>query len=201
MRDLSHPIEPEMPTFPGDPIVETWPHATIDRTGFNLTAIGMGTHTGTHIDAPSHVEPDGKPLSAYPLDRFRYRARIVDCDVGGEDPITRDTLPDDASADLLLFHTGWDRHWGDERYWEHPYLDVECARACAQRGLDVGIDCPSVDAPRDGLRAHHELFRDDRLVVENLTNLGELSERATVFAFPLPFVATDGSPVRVVAEE
>jgi len=37
--------------------------------------------------------------------------------------------------------------------------------------------------------------------VENLTNLGELSERATVFAFPLPFVATDGSPVRVVAEE
>lgn len=200
MIDLSHPIEPEMPTFPGDPVVETWPHATLDATGFNLTAIGLSTHTGTHIDAPSHVEPDGRSLSEFPLERFRYDAVVVDCDVDAGEPIDPGIVPEVPSAELLLFRTGWDRYWGDERYWKYPYLSAECARVCARRELDVGLDAPSVDPKGAGLRAHHELFRADRLIVENLTNLAALPERTTVYAFPLPIVPGDGSPVRVVAE-
>ena len=189
-----------MPTFPGDPIVETWPHATIDATGFNLTAIGLSSHTGTHVDAPSHVEPDGKSISEFPLERFRYDAVVVDCDAGGGDPIGSGAVPKAPSADLLLFQTEWDRHWGDEQYWTYPYLSVECARECARRGFDVGIDAPSVDPEGADLRAHHELLRADRLIIENLTGLEALSERPTVHAFPLPLASVDGSPVRVVGE-
>lgn len=200
MRDLSHVITDGMPAFPGDPVVETFPHATIDATGFNLTAVGLTSHTGTHIDAPAHVEPDGNDITAFPVDRFRYDARVVDCPVGRDEAITPEMLPEAGEEDLVLFSTGWDAHWGEDAYWEHPYLTPSCARECAAREVDVGIDAASVDAPDADLAAHHELLREDRLVVENLRALGDLPERVTVYAFPLALDPGDGAPARVVAD-
>jgi kynurenine formamidase len=199
MWDLSHTITDGMPTYPGDPVVETLRHATIDAAGFNLTAVGLSSHTGTHVDAPDHVEPGGPSITAFPVDRFRYAARVVDCRVDASTPITVDRLPPADGADLLLFHTGWDAHWGEERYWEHPFLTPACARECAARDVDVGIDAPSVDGPDAHLGAHHELLRQNRLIIENLRGLGDLPGRVTVYAFPLPLSPGDGAPARVVA--
>lgn len=205
LYDLSHPIEPGMPTYPGDPVVETYPNATHDEEGFRLTAFGLSTHTGTHVDAPLHVEPDGKPLDAFPIERFHYDARLVPCDVGNDDLITPDHLPDrdetDADdADLYVFATGWSDRWGDISYFEHPHLSPECARSCAERGVDVAVDLPSVDPIGGDLLAHHELCRDERLILENVTNLDSLPERFIVHAYPIPLGNADGAPARVVAE-
>lgn len=200
MRDLSHPIEDGMPTFPGDPIVETLPHATVEDVGYNLTAIGLSSHTGTHVDAPAHVEPDGAPITAYPVERFRYDARVVECHAGRGEAIAADQLPPESDADLLLFHTGWDARWGTEGYWDHPFLTPACARECADRGVDVGIDAGSVDGPGADLAAHHELLREDCLIIENLRSLGDLPERVPVYAFPLALKPGDGAPARVVAD-
>lgn len=202
LYDLSHPIAPGMPTYPGDPVIETYPSATHDENGFRLTAFGLSTHTGTHVDAPVHTEPDGKPLSAFPVDRFHYDAYRIGCDVEGGEAITTDYLPDPGStdADLYVFATGWCERWGDISYFEHPYLSPECASACAERGVDVAIDCPSVDPVGGDLVAHHELFRRERLVIENVVNVGDLPERFVVHAYPLPLDDADGAPARVVAE-
>ena len=201
-HDLSHPIEPGMPTFPGDPVVETYPNATHEEEGFSLTAFGLSTHTGTHVDAPVHVEPDGKPLSAFPVDRFRYDARLVTCDVGRDDPITVADLPEPHpdGVDCYVFETGWSDRWGDPSYFEHPYLDPDCAAICAEREVDVALDAPSVDPVGGDLLAHHELFREERLVVENVRGLAPLPERFVVHAYPLPLENADGAPARVVAE-
>lgn len=189
-----------MPTFPGDPVVEMWHHATIDASGYSLTTVGLSSHTGTHIDAPAHVEPDGAPLTAFPVERFRYDARVVDCRDGQREAIGRDRLPEPADVDLLLFDTGWDSRWGTDAYWDYPSLTPSCARECAKRGVDVGIDTPSVDAISADLAAHHELLREGRLIIENLRGLGELPERVTVYAFPLALASGDGAPARVVAD-
>lgn len=206
MIDLSHPIDEGMQTFPGDPPVELDPAATVERDGYRVTALGCGSHTGTHVDAPAHTEPDGKTVDAFPVDRFVLRAHRVDCrDLGAREPITPERVPE-TDADCLVFHTGWDDHWGTDRYLDHPYLAPAAAERCATLGYDVGTDTLNPDptpSPRaddeepTGVRAHHELLGNGSLIIENLTGLEQPPERFELRVYPLP-IGADGAPVRAV---
>jgi len=210
--DLSHPIETGMQTYPGDPAVEVRPHATHDPDGFHVDAVRCGSHTGTHVDAPAHTEPDGRTLETYPIDRFVFDAVVADCrDLGARDPIPASRVPDggagaDPDPDLVAFRTGWDTHWGTEASLDHPYLSPAAADACADRGLAVAVDALSPDpTPTDDagddeptdFRIHHTLLGDDLLIIENLTNLGEVPERFELRAYPMA-LGGDGAPVRAV---
>ncbi|NIC00299.1 cyclase family protein [Halobacterium sp. R2-5] len=204
--DLSHRIETGMQTFPGDPAVAVDEHATHEEDGFHVDAVACGSHTGTHVDAPSHVIPGGSDLDAFPVERFAFDAVRVDCrDLGARDPIPESRVPD-ADAGLAAFWTGWDAHWNTDRYLDHPYLSPEAAAACRRRGFDVAVDAlnpdptPSPNARDDeptGFQAHHALLGDDLLILENLTNLGRVGERFELRAYPLA-LASDGAPVRAV---
>jgi len=206
--DCSQPIETGMPTYPGDPDVSLAAHATHEEHGHRVTSVSMGSHTGTHIDAPSHTEPDGETLDAYPIDRFRFDARVVDCrPVSNREAIPPSVLPE-TDADMLIFRTGWDEYWGASRYREHPYLAPETAKICADGGYHVGLDTLNPDptptdaaAPDepDGVPAHRALLGAERVIVENLAGLDDLPERVTLHAYPLALGA-DGAPVRAVAE-
>ena len=66
--DLSHPIEPEMQIYPGDPVFACHRAATVKEHGYNVTSLSMGSHTGTHLDAPSHFFENGKTVDDLPLD-------------------------------------------------------------------------------------------------------------------------------------
>lgn len=204
--DLSHPIESGMQTYPGDPAVEVDPHATHDPDGFHVDAVRCGSHTGTHVDAPAHTEPDGRTLDAYPVDRFAFDAVVADCrDLDARQPIPASRVPD-GDADLVAFRTGWDAHWGTEAYFDHPYLSPAAADACADRGFAVAVDAlnpdptPTENAHEDepaDFRIHHTLLGDDLLILENLTNLGRVPERFELRAYPMA-LASDGAPVRAV---
>ena len=211
-RDLTHPLGPDTWTYPGDPPVAVEPHATLDADGFRLSSLSLGTHAGTHLDAPCHTEPDGASVDEMPVSTFAFDAVLarLDGDAGPREPIIVEALPpvpDD--ADCLVIDTGWAAHWGTRRYVDHPYLDADTAAYCADRGLSVAVDAPSVDpSPSEnsgddepsGHPAHHELLGAGRVIVENLTNLDGLPQRFELRAYPLPIVGGDGSPVRAVAE-
>ncbi|NEU57994.1 cyclase family protein [Halorussus sp. MSC15.2] len=210
-RDLTQPLDDGVTVYPGDPPVERTPAATHASDGYRVTEVRLGTHSGTHVDAPSHTEPDGKNLDEFAVERFAFDARLVDCSSSGaRDPVCPESVPDDADAEMLVFRTGWDDHWGTERYYDHPYLARETAAKCAERGYHVGTDAlspdpsPSArDAERDGepdgVPAHRELLGSDLLVVENLTGTDDLPERFELRAYPLALAGADGSPVRAVA--
>ncbi|WP_129116417.1 cyclase family protein [Halegenticoccus tardaugens] len=205
--DLSHELEAGMQTYPGDPAVRARPHATFAANGHRVTALELGSHAGTHVDAPSHTEADGRTLGDFPLDVFCLSARVVDVrGLAPRSPIEPDRLPGSTDADALVFRTGWDVHWGTDRYLDHPYLAARTAERCAERGCHVGVDAlsvdptPSANAADDepsGFPAHHALLGADRLVVENLTGLDPLPERFELRAYPLALDA-DGAPVRAV---
>ena len=205
--DLSQPIESGMPGYPGDPAVAVEPHATMASDGYRVTALSCGTHTGTHVDAPAHTEPDGATLNKVPVSRFRREAVVADCrDLSPREPIRPADLPT-ADAGAVVVRTGWDTHWGDPAYLDHPYLSPAAARHCVEQGYDVAIDALNVDpTPTDGpppdepagVPAHHELLGNDRLIVENLTNLA-VPERFELEFLPLPIAGGDGAPVRAVA--
>lgn len=209
MYDLSHEITEELQTFPGDPDVKMSPSSTHKLDGCRVTEITLGTHTGTHVDAPAHIVPDGRTLEAYPLDRFVLDTFRVDClDLPERHAIPPDCVPD-FHVDCIVFYTGWDAYMGSETYKNHPYLAPETARKCASKGFDVGLDTlnpdptPTSDAREqepDGFPAHNALLRNDLIIVENLTNLGEVPERFDLHIYPLP-VSGDGAPVRAVGME
>jgi kynurenine formamidase len=208
--DLTHPIETGMQTYPGDPAVTLSEHATHDADGYHVETLSCGSHTGTHIDAPLHTEPDGDPLSAFAVDRFVFDAVRVDCrDCEPRDQITATRLPDSdilAAVNMVVCWTGWDAHWNTDQYLDHPYVAPETAARCADHNVAVGIDALSPDptpSPRAGddestdFAAHHALLGNDCLIVENLRNLGRVSERFELRAYPLA-LGDDGAPVRAV---
>lgn len=208
-RDLSRPLDADTWTYPGDPAVSIEAHATVEADGYRVSALSMGTHAGTHLDAPSHTESGGATLDELPVGTCAFEAVLADVDVGAREPIDVDHLPpvpDD--ADCLVLDTGWADDWGSERYLDHPYLTEDAATWCAERGLAVAVDAPSVDpspspnATDDeptGHPAHHALLGAGCLIVENLTNLDGLPDRFELRAYPLPISGGDGSPVRAVA--
>jgi kynurenine formamidase len=75
--DLSVPIHHGMPVYPGDPEVAVEVAHTYGRQGWELRKLTMGTHTGTHVDAPSHMHRGAATLDELPLTRFFGPARIV----------------------------------------------------------------------------------------------------------------------------
>ncbi|MFB6097237.1 MAG: cyclase family protein [Haloferacaceae archaeon] len=205
MHDLTHPLGDETPVYPGDPPVRLRPHATHGADGYRVTDLRLGTHAGTHVDAPAHTEPDGATVDDLPPDRFAFDARLVDLRplgdreaVGVDDLAAAEVAPD---RDLLVLRTGWAAHWGTDRYAAHPFLTPAAATWCAERGLDVGLDAPSPD-PRgsEDLPAHRALLGAGRVLVENLAVLEGLPRRFRLHAYPLPLAGADGSPVRAIAE-
>lgn len=207
-QDLSHMVKSNIPVFPGDPPVSVEPHATIPADGYRVSAVECGSHTGTHVDAPSHTEADGQNIDTFDIERFALDAVRVDCrGLDPRSPIGPEALPV-TDADLLVVQTGWDEHWETEAYFDHPFLTPEAAQFCVDQGYDVAIDALNVDpTPTDnaaadepeGFQVHHVLLGTDRLIFENLTGLSGLPERFELLAFPLKLTDGDGAPVRAVA--
>ncbi|GGM59979.1 molybdopterin-guanine dinucleotide biosynthesis protein MobB [Halarchaeum rubridurum] len=208
LTDLTHDLTAETPVYPGDPAVSVTPAATHDDDGYRVSALSLGTHAGTHVDAPRHVDPEGATLGAYDLADFRLDARRVSLDADAREPIGPERFPDPDDADLLVVDTGWAKRWGTPAYADHPYLTAAAASWCVEHDYHLALDTfgpdPTPTANADpaeptGVPAHERLLGAGRLVFENLTNLGALGERFAFRAYPLK-VDADGAPVRAVAE-
>ncbi|WP_274649536.1 cyclase family protein [Paenibacillus humicola] len=78
--DLSFPIADGMPVYPGDPEVKVKVAHTYERQTWELRELSMGSHTGTHVDAPSHMHPGAATLDELPLERFFGKSRAVRID-------------------------------------------------------------------------------------------------------------------------
>ena len=76
--DLSHPINADTQVYPGDPVPQLNPATTIDRDGYNVLQVSMGSQTGTHVDAPYHFLADGARIDAMDLTMFLGPATVVD---------------------------------------------------------------------------------------------------------------------------
>ncbi|WP_376794750.1 cyclase family protein [Thermogemmatispora sp.] len=204
--DLSHAIEQGMTVFPGDP--EPGFEAVATEPPWQVTRLMLGTHTGTHIDAASHLVPEGKTITQYPPERFLLTGIVVPVEGRGEDePITAEALQPHLQAlpagGAVLLRTGWDLYWKSERYLRHPYLSPEAARLLVEAGASlVGIDALSVDSSVQGTQhAHATLLGSDVLIVENLARLDRLISGVVYqYSFlPLPLRGLDGSPIRALA--
>jgi kynurenine formamidase len=171
---------------------------------FQIGRIDMVSNTGTYLDTPFHRYPDGHDLAG--LDPARVAGVpgiVVDAGDDQEIPSTRlDGL--ELAGHAVLFHTGWDRHWGAERYGEpdHPYLSVGAAERLAEAGAAVvGIDAVNIDGTRTGERpVHSALLAAGVPIVEHLTGLDQIGGRPfSFFAVPPAIRGMGTFPVRALA--
>ncbi|WP_240489113.1 cyclase family protein [Cohnella thermotolerans] len=74
---MSLPIYNGMPVYPGDPEVAVEVAHTYERHTWELRKLSLGSHTGTHVDAPSHMHPGAATLDDLPPERFFGKSRVV----------------------------------------------------------------------------------------------------------------------------
>ena len=208
--DLTHTITPEMPMYPGSAAPSIKPTGSLTRDGFRETQLTIASHTGTHMDAPSHMLPRGSTLEVLPASQFCGRAVVLDVsDLPPRSVITADYLREQngtiRSADFVLFYTGWERKWGTGAYYDDdfPVPDQEAAKYLVSFGLKgVGTDALSVDTLRDQQFLAHKTLLDGGLVILESLCLKKVVGRTDLmlFALPLKFENADGAPVRAIAE-
>jgi len=210
--DLTHPLETDIPVYPGTDPVRVEPASTRERDGYRTTRLDLDSHAGTHVDTPAHLL-DGPGLDDFPTDRFAFDAASAPLpSLGPRDPIgesaLREALPaDPAAVDIVVVATGWDDNWGTDRYFDHPYLTREAAAWLADAACDLGVDTinpdptptddPTPNEP-DGFPVHETLFAHDRLIVENLRGLDRVPERFELLAHPLRVAGAEAAPVRAI---
>lgn len=198
--DLSHPINEKMSTYPTDPKVSIVKEKNIDLDGTLLHRFSMGTHTGTHIDVPAHIIPNGKKLHNYPLKTFTGTAIKVD------NNCYRKINELEENLDGIIYDTGWYKYYenpntffGDKR----PVIPEKLVHIAINLELKFfGCDLPSVDESGSSEKpVHNALLKSDIIIYETLANLNELPmlKPFSFFGFPLAFTDLDGSPVRAGA--
>lgn len=211
--DLSHPIRSGMTVFPGDPAVRVEPAVTIAEAGVSVLGLELGSHTGTHIDAPSHTVEGGATIDAVDLGRLVGPALVVD--VSGLPPRmrirledVRDQLREVEPGTIVLFRTGWSAQFDEPGYLDHPFLDAGIAAALLDAGVTVvGVDALNpdetvADDPAPGLPFHDVFLGAGGLIIENLTGLDRVTAASPRFVgLPLPIAGGDGAPLRAVVLE
>ena len=194
--DLTRIIGPDMRVYPGDPQPKFEPHATIKDNSVNVTRIALGSHSGTHVDAPWHFLKEGNSIDAEPIDKFIGEAAIIDA--SGKNTITAEDFSgyDIRSNDIVLIYTGT----GD-RLTDFAYLDISAAKFIVEHEAKcVGIDTASVEKYGNKNAPVHKLLLARNIgIIENLTNLkGFVGRRMFFVCLPLPLKGVDGSPARAV---
>jgi arylformamidase len=216
--DLSHAIQHGVVYYKGLPapvicdyLSREASRALYDEgTEFHIGKVELVTNTGTYIDCPFHRYADGKDVAGTPLERFVdvpaicIRVALPD----GERAVDAAYLanactPSSVKGRAVLIHTGWDRHWGTDRYFEgHTYLTEDAAvwLRDAQAVL-VGIDSMNIDNTDHRTRPVHTiLLREDILIAEHLCNLSALPDTPFTFtAVPPKLVGVGTFPVRAFA--
>jgi arylformamidase len=204
--DLSHTLAPGMLSFPGDPEFRLRQHAAMPAASCNVAELTMGTHQGTHVDAPAHFYIRGTGVDAIPLEAVYGPASLVDLGVlAPKTAITREMFEAHEAkfgrGARVVYRTGWDKQFGMREFFtDYPTLTLDAARWIASRGIALlGMDTPTPS--NEAVECHRILLAPgvEIVILEGLANLGKVPERFTLAAFPLKIAGGDGAPVRAVA--
>lgn len=214
--DLTMLVEEGMQTFLSHwhPIVEI---TQLGRHGIEnreTRKIVLGTHSGTHCDAPRHFIPDGKTIDEIHLDQLVGPATV--CDFSTVDRFREITITDikqeigDRPVERVILRFDWDDTLGTSEYYtDHAYLSVDACQWLVDRGCRLlAMDTPQPDDPRNNWSGendspnHKILLGNGVVLVEYLVNLHSIATNRTfLVAAPLRVRKGDGAPARCFAIE
>jgi arylformamidase len=201
--DISVPLRSGMVHWPDNPPVRIERMLDMERGDVaNVSKISLGSHTGTHMDAPIHFVRAGEGIDRLPLDATIGRARLIEI----QDPVS--IKPDELSqhgigrGERVLFKTrnsslGW---WTQDLIEDYVYVSQEAARYLANREVrTVGVDYLCVSGfRRDGVETHQVLLGTGIWVLEGL-DVGRVEPgEYELICLPLKVEDGDGAPARAI---
>lgn len=205
--DLTREISTDTKVFPGSPLPKfiTWNKMEIDN--YHSEVIFMSTHTGTHMDAPSHFINGVSSIDKIPINRFISRSILVKITKASDELITAAEIEASNAkileGDSVVFSTSWENEVDKEYYFSHsPGLSEDAAEYLINKKVNaVCIDSPSIDRGSDNkFPVHKLLLNKEILIVENLCNLGKIDiQNFTLIMIPLKLSGASGSPIRAIA--
>lgn len=223
--DITVPISPFTSIFPGDPETSIESACTLEKDGCAVSRLIFGSHTGTHVDAPSHILKDGLSVDnlnleslmgqAVVLDFSRRNGTLTDSDfdkafnglkINEHVSIlllkTKSPFPNEKNPEISNFLKGErdkEREPGKSPE-ESAHLDAGAAAWILQRGFKtVGIDSFSVDSlSSENLPAHHTLLSNNVNIVECLDLSSVESGIYFFLCLPLKIEGCDGAPARAL---
>jgi len=201
--DVTRPIFTGMAIYPRNPAVEIAPAKRIARgDSSNVSLLTLGSHTGTHVDAPLHMDDAGAGVDQVSLDALIGPAVVVD-------------IPDDVRAigaaeidsrigkhTRVLLRSRNSKRFATSGVFEEDftYLAPDGAELLVSRGVKlVGIDALSVEQYHAGHhRSHDTLLRANVAIIEGLALENVAPGEYEVVCLPLRIRDCDGAPARVV---
>ncbi len=204
IHDISLPISPRLPVWPGDPPV------TLERvesiaggSHANVSRLACGVHTGTHVDAPLHFLDGAAPVETLRLDVLTgraYVAHLPKARVLDAAALRAARIP--PRTRRVLFRTRNSEWWSSAAgAFREDFVAVDETGAAwlVERGLQlVGVDYLSVAPFRQSLPTHRILLAAGVVIVEGL-NLHRVAQGAyDLYCLPLKLVGSDGAPARAV---
>ncbi len=202
--DISPPVGPGTPVFPGDTAyTQTWVARIGDDCPVNVSAITTTPHAGAHADAPLHYDPSGAAIGAVTLEPYLGLCRVVHAI--GTGPLVRwadvaHALANGTALPPRVLVRTYTRMPADRWDPDLTAFAPELLERLADLGVKlVGIDTASID-PADSktLDSHQVIRRRDMRVLENLCLDAVPEGDYELIALPLKLMTADASPVRAV---
>jgi arylformamidase len=201
--DISTPVRSGGVVYPGNPEIRIEAQQAISRgAGANVSAIALGSHTGTHVDAAKHFFDDGETVDRIPLDRLIGPAILIDfaddlMSVGADDLAKHDI---GAHIRVLLRTRNSALLGRSDFVKDYTYLAPDGAEYLVQRGVVlVGIDYLSIEQFRSGHhRTHLTLLQNKTVIVEGLDLSEPPAGEYQLICLPVRLAGLDGAPARAV---
>jgi arylformamidase len=205
--DLTREVRNETKVFPGSPLPKFITWTKMDVHNYDSEVIFMSTHTGTHMDAPSHFASNASSIDKISVNRFISKAILINIKKGSNQLITTSEIESSnvriMDGDSIVFSTSWEKEVDKDHFFsDSPGLSEDAAKYLINKKVNaVCIDSPSIDRGSDNsFPVHKILLSKEILVVENLCNLNKLkTQYFTMVMTPLKLSGASGSPIRAIA--
>jgi arylformamidase len=205
--DLSYTMEPQMTTYPSPwhCRFNTEVMGDIDVAGRRTCRITMGSHSGTHMDAPAHFIKDGGGIDGIDLSKVIGPVSIIDFSDLKHREVSEDDLKGVRLSSKTIFKFGWSKYWkSDKFYVDYPYFSISAAKYIVNSNVELmGMDTPSPDpVTGKGIDSpvHKIMMKSGVLLLEYLANTDMIDDCNgwSIAALPLKILGGDGCPCRVV---
>lgn len=198
--DITKEISERMATYPLNPPYAREVLRDVPAHPSSLSRITLGTHTGTHVDAPRHVRKDGGGVDALPLERLVGPAVVLDLTAVAAVITAADlrarAVPVGAMVLLKTRNSSADPAVFDPTF---VACDASAAEALvARQPLAVGIDGPSIKKFQVRDRTHEIFLERGIPLIEGLDLARASPGPYRCVCLPLPLRGADGAPARVI---
>lgn len=199
--DISAAVNEETAVYPGDPVFKAVKLSETDTDGFCMHRLTVGTHCGTHIDAPRHFIKRGRTVDAIGPEAVNGLCRVLMFNETGD--ITKKFVEENhiMPGERILFKT-WASLGSEKNIREnYPGISKEAAELLALiKPACIGIDTMSIEPQGGDGDVHRRILGEDIPVIETLDLKSVVPGVYRLHCLPLKLSGLDGSPVRAMLE-